>query len=65
LHDDEIILSHQSMDRGRRVVEVMLESLEGLSKPLAALRPCRVLNQVLGDVTESRVVSKVQRLVKG
>src|SRR3954447_16323725 len=53
------------MDRCRRVVEVVLKRRECLSKTFAALRPRRVLDEVLGEVTEGRVVAKLHRLVKG
>ena len=65
LHDDEIVLSDQAMDRCRRTVEVVVERREGLLKARAALRTRRVLDEVLGDVTPGRAITKLQRLLKG
>ena len=65
VHDDEVILGHHAMDRCRRAVEVVVERREGLSKAFAALWPRRVLDEVLGDETEGRVVSELHGLVKG
>ena len=65
MHDDQVVLSHDAMNRRRRVVEVVVDRREGLPQPLAALRPCRVLYEVLGDQTECGAVSTLEGLVKG
>jgi hypothetical protein len=65
LHDDEIILSDQAVDRCRRTVEVVIERREGLLEARTALRTRCVLDEVLGDVSERRVITKLQRLLKG
>ena len=65
VHDDEIVLSDDAMDRRRGVVEVVVERGEGLSQPVAALRPCGVLDEILGDQTERGAVSELGGPVKG
>src|SRR3954451_18172544 len=65
LDDDEVTLGHDAMGRGRWAVEVVVQRGEGLSKARTALRPGRVLDEVLGDEIEGGVVPIVQGLLKG
>jgi hypothetical protein len=59
------VLGHDAMNDCRRLVQIDVERRERLSQAFAPLRPCRVLDEVLGDETECGVVSKLSGLVKG
>src|SRR3954451_18655440 len=65
VHDDEIVLSHDTVDGRRRMVEVVVERREGPSQPFAALRSGRVLDEVLSDETKCRAVAPLEGLLKG
>ena len=65
VHDDEIVLSHDSLNRRRRVVEVVIDRRQGLPQAFAPLRPGRVLDEVLRDETECGTVSTFHGLLEG
>jgi hypothetical protein len=52
VHDDEITLSHHAMNACRRTVQIAVECRERLPQSVAALRPRRVLDEVLRDQIE-------------
>src|SRR4051812_35456635 len=65
LDDDEVALSDDAMDRRGPAAQVVLERREGLSQSIAALRAGRVLDEVLGDVIEGRLVAPLHRVLEG
>ena len=64
VHDDEIVLSNDTMDGRRRMVQIAVESRERLPQAFTTLRPCGVLDEVLGDQPECGTVSMLEGLVE-
>src|SRR4051812_19653222 len=65
LHDDQVVLSHHSMDNRGRTFEIVLQRRDGLPHAFASLRACRVLDEILGEEVESRSVTTSRCFVEG